>query len=868
MSIRRCFRGKVKAGMVSERAGRQIETMLDAFEHQARLGDAAGERQAVLEAAAVARGEAARRADAARRSAIAQANVLRAVEAYRTKVEELRAMPGDWGVGNKAPPGLGKDTQTTAGFAIRSLLARDPYEIATWANVDTLTRTIRGQAHALFADAIETLRPKGLGFAPETSRELDVLRALYDRTDVDPQARAAAEAWNRVAGSLADQFIDAGGNLAKRERWRLPNPQLDPTKVRAAGVDRFRAFARERVDRDQTIDWATGERMTDARFEVLLDEAVAAIFAGGIDGPPSAAPRGRKSLANSRDAARFFVWRDAEAWAEVAEAFGEHQSVYETMVAHIHTMSEDIAMMRVLGPNPDATMRFALDVLAREPARLAVTAPAGADEAALAKAAKQNRRIAARGAAEARAVENLYAEVSGANRSPVHVEAARALADTRHLLVAGQLGSALISSITDAGTLLLAARFHGLPVMGTMQRAIEMMATPGAEVFAAQQGLVLDSLAHAAGQADRMMGETIRTGVASKLSNAVIRASGLRRWTGILRSAFGLEAMAHAARERGKSFADLDPAFREALGRHGIGAGDWDLMRSVEPGEPRPGAPLLRWQDIAAGDTPAHRQAADKWSRLLVTEMDYAVIEGDPLTRALLLGQSRPGTAGGEVRRSLAMYKQFPATFVTMHFARALARGWDGSRLGHAALTFLAMMGLGALAMQAKEIAAGRDPLSLDPTTGKGARAWGKAILQGGGLGVFGDVLAVDQTKYGNSWAATAAGPVAGAAETIIGDFVIKNIQKAGKGEPSQFLGDAVYALGRHVPGSSLWYARLAFQRLVLDQAHLMADPRARERFGRIEQRARQDFGQDYWWRPGQTSPQRAPDLGAAFGQP
>jgi hypothetical protein len=37
--------------------------------------------------------------------------------------------------------------------------------------------------------------------------------------------------------------------------------------------------------------------------------------------------------------------------------------------------------------------------------------------------------------------------------------------------------------------------------------------------------------------------------------------------------------------------------------------------------------------------------------------MDYAVIEGDPATRALLLGQSQPGTAGGEVRRSVAMYR-------------------------------------------------------------------------------------------------------------------------------------------------------------------------------------------------------------------
>ncbi len=167
----------------------------------------------------------------------------------------------------------------------------------------------------------------------------------------------------------------------------------------------------------------------------------------------------------------------------------------------------------------------------------------------------------------------------------------------------------------------------------------------------------------------------------------------------------------------------------------------------------------------------------------------------------------------------------------------------------------------GALAMQAKEIAAGRDPLTLDPTSAAGRFAWGKAVLQGGGLGVFGDLLNVDQTKYGNTWAATFAGPQVGAIEAVLGDFLKKNVQKAVRGEETHFLGDAAYIAGRYMPGSSLWYARLAFQRSVLDQAHVWLDPRAPERFQRVEQQARKDWNQDYWWKPGQTSPLRAPQL-------
>jgi hypothetical protein len=868
MTARRCFTGKVAAGKVSQRAAQPILDMLDAFEreHAARLGDTAGARQAAMDTAAIAAGEAARNNSGVLGSIVAQANVLRAFQSYDQVVQGLRQTKGDFfGLGNKAPPSLGKSTQTTLGFAVRSLLARDPWEIATWGNVNKLAQTIRGEAHRHFAEAIEFLRPKGLGFKNETVRELDVLRAIYGRTDVDPQARAVADAWSqRVAEPLADQFIAAGGALGKRERWRLPNPTIDETKVRALGAERFKALVRDTVDRNDIIDFDTGKPMNNVRFERLLEEATQSILSGGAQSAvPSAAHRGGRMLANSRNIARFFSFKDAESWTKFAEGVGAHSSVFETMTGHIEAMANDVAMLRTLGPNPDATKRFILDLFDREAGRLSVTAN---EDGAFVQATRQNRQIEARVRRERRMFEDLWAEVSGENRIPVSTTFAQNSANVRHWLSSTQLGSAMISSLTDPGMMMMAARFNGLPVMGTFNRAVAMMKEPGAEVFAAQQGLVLDTLAHAAGVVDRVMGEEIRTGFAAKLSSANIRVSGLRRWTGILRAAFGLEMMAHVARERGKNFGELEAVFRSSLERYGIGAEDWDVIRNATPHEPRANAQFLRPADVMEGGTGVHQAASDKLSRLINQEMDYAVIEGDPVTRALLIGQSLPGTAGGELRRSVTMYRSFPATFITMHFARALARGWDGKRLSHAAVTFATMTMLGALAMQAKEIAKGRDPLSLNPTEANGARAWGAAVLQGGGLGVFGDLLFLDQTKYGNSWAATLAGPVAGAVETVLGDFVFKNIQNAGKGKDTHFLGDALYTAARYTPGTSLWYARLAFQRHVVDQLALMADDRTRERFARIETTARKEWGQSFWWRPGRREADRVPDLAAIGG--
>lgn len=873
MSVRRCFSGKVAAGRVAGRAATPILEALDAFEreHARVLGDSAGLQAGAINLATEAAGEAARLNAGVYGTIVAQANIMRIAQSYDQVVAGLRQTRGDLYFGNKAPPSLGKSTQTPLGFATRSLLARDVWEIATWGNVDKLAQTLRGEAHREFAEGIEYLRPKGLGFKNEYARELDVLRGLYGRTDVDPQARVIAQAWSQVAGKLADAFIAAGGALGKRETWRLPNPSIDETKVRAIGPEAFKQLVRETVDRADMIDFDTGRPMTDVRFERLLDEATQSILAGagrgGATPVPSGAYRGSPMLANARQVARFFSFKDAESWTRFAEAVGTHSSVFETMTEHMSRMSKDTAMLRILGPNPDATKRFIHDLYDREAARLAVTATDATDTAAVAAATKTNQAIEARVATEKRLFDDLWAEVTGENRIPVGTTLATASANVRHFLSATQLGSAIISSITDPGMMMMAARFTGIPAWKTFARAVAMMREPGAEVFAAQQGVVLDALAHAAGAVDRVMGEEIRTGIAAKLSAANIRVSGLRRWTAVLRAAFALEMMAHVAENAGKTLGELDPQFRDTLARYGIGENAWNVIRAATPHEPRTNAKFIRPADVAEGGTAAHQAASDRLSQMVNTEMDYAVIENDPVTRSMLMGSSLPGTTGGEIRRSIAMYRSFPATIITMHFARAVARGWDGKRMAHAGLTFATMTMLGALAMQAKEIAAGRDPLSLNPTEANGLRGWGKAALQGGGLGVFGDMLFLDQTKFQNSWAATVAGPVAGLVETVLGDFVMKNIQNAGKGKDTHFLGDALYVGARYVPGSSLWFARAAFQRNVVDQLALMVDDRARERFQRIEDTARREWGQQYWWRLGRTAPSRAPELGAIGGR-
>jgi len=62
-------------------------------------------------------------------------------------------------------------------------------------------------------------------------------------------------------------------------------------------------------------------------------------------------------------------------------------------------------------------------------------------------------------------------------------------------------------------------------------------------------------------------------------------------------------------------------------------------------------------------------------------------------------------------------------------------------------------------------------------------------------------------------------------------------------------------------PGSSLWYSKLATDRLIFDNIQMMIDPDYRSSFSRYERRMKKDFGQTFWWGPGDSAPERGPRL-------
>lgn len=450
----------------------------------------------------------------------------------------------------------------------------------------------------------------------------------------------------------------------------------------------------------------------------------------------------------------------------------------------------------------------------------------------------------------------------GSANTPVNSRFANTLQSARNLVSAAALGSAQISAISDIAFGKIARKFVGLEKAGSLRVVSDTfrMFSPKNRMEAVRAGLMLDSAIHVMHSQARYVGAIHATSVTGFLADRVIGLQGLSAWTQAGKHAFGMAMMAELGDRVGLALDALPEALRNTLQRHGITATEWDRMRTTALYQPQEGVTFLRANEI---ERYADRDLAEKYQMMILRETRFAVPEGTVRSQSILRS-GRPGTFVGELTRNFAQFKSFGVAVVLLHGGRVAReiganRGAKGAR--YAGSMLITGMMLGALALQLKEILFGRDPRNM-----KSAGFWGAALLQGGGMGIYGDFLFSGVNRFGGGLASTVAGPLVGKFDKAR-DFGIGNPLQVGDGEKTNAGREAVGLLRDWTPGGTLWFARLAYERTVLDQLQQMLDPQARAAFRRKVTQRRNTYGNDFWWRPGETSPRRPPDAGAVVGR-
>lgn len=775
-------------------------------------------------AAAMASKETVTRLEAA--AAHKKRNLLRQAAAQKGAIAKIRA----YGGGGDGP----MDPRAAA-----ALFDRDP-RAGHNDNVETRRKAIKSRAHGMMDELLYQHRTTVSGKVRNRAQLGDIVRELFKPgSSGSAAARELADAWSKAAEYLRSRYNAAGGQIGKLEDWGLPQSH-NSRAVRAAG---FTAWRDELLggpgrpgllDRGKMIDRRTGQPFTDEALETALRDVFETIRTDGWAAiKPGAA--GGKMLANQRAEHRFLHFRDADAWLAYNAKFGDNDP-FSAMMGHVEGMSRDIALMEILGPNPAATVRWLKDTLQKAAAEV------GDDKGKAASAAK----------AGAHQVEQLYGEITGALRRPVSDRIALGFSAFRSVQTAAKLGSATLSAITDVAFGAVTRGFNGLPVRKMLTNYVKQLNPASAEdrKFAVRAGLIAEEWAHLTASQQRFLGEELTGEWARRLAGGVLKASGLNAWTQAGRWAFGMEFLGHLTDQLPKRFDQLDGRLAGQLKANGIGADAWEIIRK-SPLEQHKGAEWLLPKNIA------DQAIGDRLMGMILNEADFAVPVPDLRTRAMLNGLAPRGTVPGEIVRSALQFKTFGISVMLTHGRRMIENG-PGVGAMYAASLFVSMTVMGALALQLKEIARGKDP--REATGENWTEFWGAAMLQGGGFAIFGDFLGQAENRFGGGFASTLAGPSVQTAQNVA-DLTLGNTFAAVRGDETQVGRDLIKVLKQETPGGSLWYARLAFERLVLDQLQAEIDPDYRASFRRMRQMA-DERGQEFFWEPGELAPERAPALG------
>jgi hypothetical protein len=746
-----------------------------------------------------------------------------------------------------------KNPKGEADIAAAAVDLLEHFGTAPFASVEGRRKAIVGMAHARMDDALYHFRRSAIAgdLARHNKADLDnVLREAFGESTGDASSKHFAKVWEDTHEWLRQRFNAAGGAIGKLERWGLPQHH-DARALRKAGMQAWKDSIRPLLDVARMKHPLTGKAVDPGELDEILTEIWTNVATEGwAKKQPARQAFGRGSLANQRADHRFLIFRDADSWIAYQRDFGGGGDIFAAMMGHINAMAKDIAAMEVLGPNPSGTIEWLKQAVKKQ----AMQKAAGQKSLFAGDAAKANDLA---NSAE-RKLDSLWGSIRGTLETPVNSTWASGFAAARSLITASVLGSAALSSLSDIGTTMVARSFSGIGAKGAFADIVKAMGSmTRREAVAA--GLILDNAMHVFHAQARYVGTLDGPGWSSFIADRVLTLSGLTPWTQSARHAFGLAFMRTAAENVDKPLDKLPEAFRSTFARYGIRAADWDRMRRMPMHDMGSGVKILRPQEIAER---VDERLAERFLEMIQSETEYAIPNGSNRSKIMLVDQNRPGTFLGEVVRSFAQFKSFGAVFLLLHGRRihGLLQGNNPAKgAAYAGSLLISTTLFGALSLQLKGLAQGRDPQQMDATFGAAA------ILQGGGLGIYGDFLFSNINRQGGGFATTFGGPVVQRANDLW-NLTAGNVAQLASGERTHFGRELVKFMKGNTPGGTIWYTRLAWERILMDQLQFLVDPEANKAFKNRQRFFQKEFGQGFWWEPGRAVPQRAPNLGAAFG--
>ena len=545
---------------------------------------------------------------------------------------------------------------------------------------------------------------------------------------------------------------------------------------------------------------------------------------------------GSKDVTTKLAAKRVLHFNTSDDWFDYNSKFGSG-NLRESFFFGLNNAGRNIGMITTLGTKPKQNFQLIKSSIAKQ-------------------LTKQNKLkyIDEIGKNE-RKYDYQFAEIDGSVNTIGNFSAAKWSAITRSILSMAKLGGAVVSAMADIHLYAKELSYQGRTYLGGIAEAMGNLAkiknTAKKREIAEQLGFMADNLIYDLA-ARYSVGDNLSRNF-TKIQRTFFKLNLLNWWTNTLKEGAMLGMSNFVAKQRNTPFANLESQFKRLISHFGIDEKLWNTIRKLDVEKADDGKEFFSVRNI---DNLSKEQILDlmnlkkaterqidlyrdtlkaKVSGMFLDRSSYAVIEPDARTRAFMKQGLMAGTGMGEAVRFFFQFKAFPMAILQKAFGREMSFIKEGQYakglFGMANLVVGAGI-FGYIAMTAKDLLKGRSPKDPDKLD-----TFYAAMLQGGGLGIYGDFL-FSKTRTGAEIMATAAGPFATEAFNAV-----QAIKYGIRGEKDPALRQAYKSVVGNTPFLNLFYLKTAFDYAIGYQIMETLSPGyLRE----MERKMKKDSGQEF----------------------
>ncbi len=544
--------------------------------------------------------------------------------------------------------------------------------------------------------------------------------------------------------------------------------------------------------------------------------------------------RATKDVAKSSKFKRVLHFKTADDWFDYNDIFGVG-NLKESFFSGLQTAGRNIGIMDTLGTKPAENF---------EKIRKAV-----------AKRMVMDKRD--QNTVSSKQFNKFISVVDGSIYTVENFGVAKYSAIARALSSMAKLGGATVSAAADIGLYGSEMRYQGKSFLGGMFEAMSSLAriknTKQKKDIAEMLGFIADNTIYdIAGR--YQVGDNLSKGF-TKAQRFFFKVNLLSWWTNTLKEGAMLGMANYFAKQKNLSFDSLNPQLKNLFKVYNINSTKWNIIRKTAMEKADDGTEFINiglLDQISDADVKKITGIDDLTTREIGIEKDkfkasvsgmlldrsiYAVIEPDARVRATMTQGQLAGTAAGEALRFFFQFKAFPLSIVQKVLGRELdyfKGGKDDIQRGIVGMGAIVVTSglLGYLSMTIKDFLKGRSP--RDPTKTKTVMA---AFLQGGGLGIYGDVL-FQETRSGGDILGQLAGPV-----PLTAFDLVQAIKYGIRGEGGKAGRTAYRAVSQSIPFLNLFYLKTAFDYLI---GYSIMETMSPGTLRRMENRMRRDYNQEF----------------------